>query len=271
MVSADVAVGGLLIFPISTPAVSTLIGLGATARHLTLAGPTGPALVADESDDQFHTVALPGGQVLSTVGVGRQPHEAIAVNPDTYFVFDELANTIHIVVGDHVGKVVAAPLRPGGGAVSVDHRHVVAVGVRGRRITEYTTTGDIIGAANCGAGPTHVITGDNGLFCVNNTNGDAVLGFTLTTEGPQQVATIPVGPGSKPYGIAYDTHRHTLWVTLTGRNQLLGFTLSGTTITHTTTYDTVRQPNTVAVDATTGQLVITGSTPGSIGHLRLLP
>jgi hypothetical protein len=263
--------GGLLIFPIATPADTTTVNLGGTARHLTLAGPAGPALVADESDDQFLRVALPGGQLSPPVHVGRQPHEAIAVNPDTYFVFDELANTIHIVTGDHVTRVVPAPLQPGGGAVTADHQHIVAVGVRGRRITEYTPTGDIIGAANCGAGPTHVITGDDGVFWVNDTNGDAVLGFTLTDHGPQQVATIPVGAGSKPYGIAYDTRRHTLWVTLTGRNQLLGLTLTGTTVTHRSTYDTVQQPNTVAVDGPTGELVVTGSTPASTGHLQFLP
>ena len=266
--------GGLLIFPLSTPttaSTTTPVDLGGTARHLTLAGPAGPALVADESDDQFLRVALPGGQVLSSVRVGHQPHEAIAITPTTYFVFDELANTIHIVVNDRVSRIVAAPLQPGGGALSSDQQHVVAVGVRGRRISEYTTSGDLVGSANCGAGPTHVITGDDGLFWVNDTNGGSILGFRLTDHGPQQVATIRVGAGSKPYGIAYDTHRHTLWVTLTGRNQLIGLTVHNTTITHRTTYDTVAQPNTVAVDQTTGQLVVTSSTPGSTGHLQFLP
>ncbi len=266
--------GGLLIFPISTPtaaATTTPVGLGGSARHLTLAGPAGPALVADESDDSFLQVALPGGNVLASARVGRQPHEAIAVNPDTFFVFDELDDTIHIVRDGRVARVVAAPVQPGGGAVATDRQHVVAVGVRGRQITEYTPAGDVVGSAVCGAGPTHVITGDDGLFWVNDTNGDAVLGFQLTDSGPRQVASIPVGAGSRPYGIAYDSRRHTLWVTLTGRNQLLGLTVSGTTVTHRTTYATVQQPDTVAVDPTTGELVVTGSTPRSTGHLQFLP
>jgi len=40
---------------------------------------------------------MPAGQVLGTVPVGRQPHDSIAVGPDTVFVADELADTIHIV------------------------------------------------------------------------------------------------------------------------------------------------------------------------------
>jgi DNA-binding beta-propeller fold protein YncE len=266
--------GGLLIFPIASPATAGAtapVALGGSARHLTLAGPDGPALVADESDDHFLSVALPGGQVLASVKVGSQPHEAIAVGADTYFVFDELANTIHIVRGNQVLRVVPAPLQPGGGALADDQQHVVAVGVRGRQITEYTPAGDLIGSADCGAGPTHVITGEGGLFWVNDTDGDAVLGFRLTERGPRQVAMIQVGAGAKPYGIAYDTARHTLWVTLTGRNQLLGLTLDDITVTRRTTYDTVRQPNTVAVDERTGQLVVTGSLPGTGGHLQFLP
>lgn len=271
--SADRTDGGLVIFPISSPsaaASATEVNLGGSARHLTLAGPDGPALVADESDDKFLRVALSSGQVLTSVRVGRQPHEVIAVNDTTYFVFDELANTVHVVRKDQVVRVVAAPLQPGGGAVAPDGRHVVSVGVRGRRITEYTAAGDIIGSANCGAGPTHVITGDGGLFWVNDTNGDDVLGFILTAHGPKQVATIPTGAGSKPYGIAYDKASHTLWTTLTGSDQLLGLTFDGTTVTHRAVYATVQQPNTVAVDQVTGELVVTGSTPGPSGHLQFL-
>ncbi len=271
--SANMSHGGLVIFPLSSPASASsagVVNLGGSARHLTLAGPDGPALVADESDDRFLRVALPSGQILSSVHVGRQPHEAIAVGTDTSYVFDELANTIHVVHAEQVVRVVPAPLQPGGGAAASDGRHVVSVGVRGRRITDYTANGNVVGSANCGAGPTHVITGSDGLFWVNDTNGDAVLGYEVTSHGPKQVATIPTGPGSKPYGIAYDTHRHTLWTTLTGRNQLLGLTFSGTTVTSRATYNTVRQPNTVAVDQATGELVVTGSTPGQTGHLQIL-
>ncbi len=279
---------GLVVFPIAsagpiaspgpiasagTPAVPGFVPLTGSARHLTLGGPNGPALVAEESDDLFVQVDLPSGQVLGSVHVGRQPHEAFLLGPPgesaTYMVADELANTYHIVRGDQVVRVVAAPLQPGGGAATPDGKDFVGVGVRGRRITEYRANGDTVGSANAGAGPTHVITGSDGLFWVNDTNGSAVLGYTLTAHGPKQVATIPTGAGSRPYGIAYDDRRHTLWVTLTGRNQLLGLTFSGPTVTHRAIYATVRQPNTVAVDQATGELVVTGSTQaGSLQFLR---
>jgi len=85
-------------------------------------------------------------------------------------------------------------------------------------------------------------------------------------HGPHQVARLPVGV--KPYGVAYDARRATLWITLTGSNQLVGLHLKGTSVTSRTVYNTVRQPNTVAIDETSGELVVTGSTPQ--GSLQLI-
>jgi len=81
------------------------------------------------------------------------------------------------------------------------------------------------------------------------------------------VARVPVG--TKPYGIAWDERRSTLWVTLTGSNQLVGLHLAGTSVQSRITYDTVQQPNTVAVDDATGEVVVTGSAPP--GALQLIP
>jgi DNA-binding beta-propeller fold protein YncE len=258
---------GIVLFPIGQPDDRRTVTLGGSARHLTLGGRDGPLLVPDESDNTFVELALPGGRILTSVPVGHHPHDAIAVGPTTVFVADELANTIHILRSGHVTRVVGAPLQPGGMAANPAGTRAVVIGVRGRRITEYTTAGAVIGSANCGAGPTHAVTGDDGLYWVADTNGGAILGFELSAHGPVQVATIAVGP--KPYGLAFDARRDTLWVTITGADQLLGLHFSGTRVVARTTDATVRQPNTVAVDQTTGELVVTGSTRP--GQLQLLP
>ncbi len=262
---------GVVIFPITSDGAAAdrrFVPLGGSARHLTLGGPDGPALVPGETDDQFVEMSLPGGQVLRSVHVGRQPHEAFQVG-DTFFVANEFGNSFSLVRGDRVVRTVPAPLQPGGGAASADGTHAVGVGVRARRIREYEANGDIVGTANAGAGPTHTATGNDDLFWVNDTSGGAILGFRLTAKGPEQVATIPTGAGSRPYGDAYDMARHTLWVTLTGLDQVLGLTFSGTKVVRRTTYDTVRQPNTVAVYPKTGEIVVTGSEPA--GQLQFLP
>ena len=262
---------GVVIFPISSDGAAAdrrFVPLGGSARHLTLGGPNGPALVPGETDDQLVEMSLPSGQILLSVRTGRQPHEAFQVG-DTCFVANEFGNSFSLVRGGRVVRTVPAPLQPGGGAASADGTHAVGVGVRARRITEYTASGDIVGTANAGVGPTHTAAGDDGLFWVNDTSGGAVLGFRLTSGGPRQVATVGTGTGSRPYGQAYDTARHTLWVTLTGRDQVLGLTFSGTKVVRRSSYDTVRQPNSVAVDPETGELVVTGSEPA--GQLQFIP
>ncbi len=260
------APGGIVLFDIAAPAERRTVAIPGEARHLALATPAGPLLVPDEPTDQLIEIGLPSGPVDTSVAVGRNPHNAAGGAGGTIFVADELANTISIINRGVVTKVIPAPLQPGGVTASEDGSVMVAVGVRGRRITAYRLDGTVVGSAPCGAGPTHEITGAGGLYWVADTNGGRILGFRVSGHGITQVATIPVGP--KPYGLAFDARNDTLWVTLTGANQLLGLHLKGTKVVARTTFATVRQPNTVAVDQSSGELVVTGST--TQGQLQLL-
>ncbi|MDQ6724935.1 MAG: hypothetical protein M3066_01990 [Actinomycetota bacterium] len=257
----------VVLFDLARPTQRRTVALTGSARHLFLGGPDGPLLIPQESDDHFVALSLPDGRVLESVAVGRQPHDSIAVGPDTVFVADELADTIHIVRNGAVTRVVGAPLQPGGMASAPDGSVMVTVGVRGRRITAYRPDGTTLGTANCGVGPTHAVTGSDGLYWVVDTNGGAILGFRVDDHGPHQVVRIPVG--ARPYGIAYDERRSTLWVTLTATDQVVGIHLKATTVTSRTTYNTVQQPNTVAVDDASGEIVVTGSTPQ--GSLQFIP
>jgi DNA-binding beta-propeller fold protein YncE len=74
-------------------------------------------------------------------------------------------------------------------------------------------------------------------------------------------------PGT-PYGLAYDPLRDRLWVTLTAANQLVGFDTHADPPREIARIPTVRQPNTVAVDGTTGALAVAGADAGT---LQLVP
>jgi DNA-binding beta-propeller fold protein YncE len=254
---------GLVVFDLSAPGKRRLVQLDGAARHLELAGPDGPVLVPQETNDRLVEVVLPSDDIVRSVAVGRQPHDVAPASGGRIFVGDELANTVHLIEPDGTTSVLVGPLQPGGLAASPDGSVVVAVGVRGRQLMAFRADGQAIGTGPCGAGPTHVTAGAGGLFWVADTNGGAVLGFRIGAHGPRQVARIVIG--NRPYGLAYDGVRNTLWVTLTGSNQLVGLHLRGTAVADRTTYQTVRQPNSVAVDTATGMLVVTGSEPaGSI-------
>jgi DNA-binding beta-propeller fold protein YncE len=71
---------------------------------------------------------------------------------------------------------------------------------------------------------------------------------------PREVAAVPAE--GTPYGIAIDPDRERLWVTLTATNQLAGYSIAGDEPVREFTYATIRQPNTVAVDPSNGDVFV---------------
>jgi len=67
-----------------------------------------------------------------------------------------------------------------------------------------------------------------------------------------------------PYGLAVDLARQRLYVTLTERNELRSFRIDGTKLTPERTWTTVRQPNDVVVDPSTGRVVVAGTADGQL-------
>ncbi len=117
-----------------------------------------------------------------------------------------------------------------------------------------------------GAGPTHVERVGPTTVAVADTRGSAILLYDLSGR-PRQVFRLPL-PGG-PYGLAADPARHRLWVALSGRNQLVRIDVDGSRLRATSVrYATVQQPNSVAVSAATGELVVAGATPK--GTLQLV-
>jgi DNA-binding beta-propeller fold protein YncE len=228
------------------------VRLDGAARHLELARPGGPVLVPNETDDRLDFVSLPAGKVESSVPVGRQPHDAASLSTVS-IVTDELANTVDIVRGGSVVRVVAAPLQPGG--VAADRSGFVVVGVRARVLAAYKPDGSLIARVSCGAGPTHVASGPGGYFYVTDTLGGSLLVFDLDGSKLRQDGRIPVG--SRPYGIASDPATSSVYVTLTGSNQLVAVRLSGARVTSRRAWQTGRQPNSVAVDPADDSLAVT--------------
>jgi DNA-binding beta-propeller fold protein YncE len=253
---------GVALVDLDSGAERSRVPLDGAARHLQLAGPGGPVLVPAEGNDRLYRIGLPGGEVLDETPVGRQPHDAAAVSGGRVVVGDELADTVTLIESDGTTRKLTAPTMPGGVASSPDGSVAVAVGVRGRRIEAYAPDGRSLGTAACGVGPTHVRAGAAGLFYVADTQGDAVLVFEAGADGVRQVER--VSTGGAPYGLAVDATRQRLYVTLTGTNQLRSYRIDGPKLVAERTWATVRQPNDVAVDASTGRVVVAGTAGGEL-------
>ncbi len=229
-------------------------------RHLQLQAPGGPVLVPAESADALLRVALPGGDIVSQVPVGDFPHDATATAGGIVAVANEFGGTVSVVEGDRVVHTFDDATQPGG--VAAVGERVGMVDVRENTLTVYDIPGRRrIAELPAGQGPTHLAADRRGRLFVVDSRGGAILVYGLDPE-PRRLAQLAL-PG-RPYGIAYDSARDRLWVTLTERNELVGLDLREDQPRVATRLPTIRQPNTVAVDSATGRVFVASPAEGAL-------
>ena len=232
-----------------------------SARHLELAPSGGAVLVPGEDTDLLATVTLPGGQVTSTVTVGRQPHDVAVLDDGDAYVADEFGGSVSLVRGGAVVHTFPGLLQPGG--AKGDGTVAAVVDVRARLVHFYRA-GQEIAALPAGAGPTHALATGPGVLWVADTTGGALLRYDVTGT-PRQTASVPL-PG-RPYGMAYDSVRGLVYLTATADNLLVRYRLTPDGLQRLGTYPTVRDAYDVAVAPATGQVVVAGE---SGSELQLL-
>lgn len=237
------------------------VGLPGTARHLQ--NRPGMILVPVETANELLQVAVPDGHIASRATTGRGPHDAAATASGRIFVANEFDRSVAIIRESTVEHTFGGVEQPGGVATFGETVGVVDVGRSTLTIFDAERTAELA-KVSAGNGPTHVVADRRGRFIVIDTRGNALLLYETTPE-VRQVRTVPLDGG--PYGVAYDQTRDRLWVSLTGRNELVGFDLTTEPPTPFARWPTVRQPNTVAVDASTGRVFITGTADGVLQYL----
>ncbi len=234
-----------------------------SARHLQIAGPGGPVLVPAERADALVQVGLPDGEIVSETPVGDFPHDA-AASGGRVFVANEFGNTASVIEDGRETEKIETPLQPGGVAATPDGL-VGIVGVRGLTLEVFEAdTLKSLGRIDAGEGPTHVVAGPENRFYVTDTRGDAILVYGARPE-LEQLDRVSL-PGS-PYGIAIDSERNRLWVTLTATNRVVQYALESGAPQEVASYPTVRRPKSVTVNPASGRVFIAG---GADGELQIL-
>jgi DNA-binding beta-propeller fold protein YncE len=231
------------------------VPLPSSPRHVGLARLGGPVLVPTESGGTLVEVSVPQGRILSTTRVGRGPHDA-AARGGRAFVGNEFEDTLSVVERGRELRRLPTARQPGGVATTATGE-VGVVAVTGRVLEAHDSrTLRPLGQVSAGVGPTHVVAEPEGCYYVVDTQGDAVL--VIDRRGPalRHIRRINV-PGS-PYGIALDAPADRLWVTQTARNAVSEYALGGARPRLVRRLPTVRQPNTVAVDARSGHAYVAG-------------
>lgn len=248
----------LLLIQGATGEVVDSVPLPGHARHLQMGGPGGPVLVPAEDSDTFVQVSLPAGTVTET-DVGDYPHDAAQTESGRILVADERGGTLSVLDGTDVVHRFLDVTQPGGVAAVGNLAAVVDVGAFS--LTTYDVLAEEpLQRLPAGDGPTHIVADRRGGLVVADTRGNALLFFDI--EPLAERARIEVD--GTPYGIAYDEGSDVLWVTLTARNELVSFDLSGPTARETARFPTVRQPNTVAVDPDSGRVWVASRATGEL-------
>ena len=230
------------------------------ARHLELAGPGGPLLVPVEYKDRLLRIVLPSGRVEGDVHVGDFPHDAAQADDGRIFVSDEGGDMISVVKGDSEETQLPVPEQPGGVAISGE---VLAVVTAAAREIAFYDTGTLEQTAVLpgGAGPSHVVAGDDGRFYVADTGGDAVLVY----EGGDDPRLLDrTNLSGSPYGLAIDDRRGRIWVTRPGLNEVAELEIGPLAPKLVANYPTVREPNSVGVDERTGRVVVASRKNGDV-------
>lgn len=243
-----------------TGEVVNQLALPERLRHLQLAAPGGPVLVPGEDSGAVVTVGLPDGEVLSRVPVGEWAHDATATPDGTIAVADEMGGSLVLVRNGAVVHRFADLTQPGGVAAAGDI--VGVIDVHEQTLSTYHTV-DLTrtGRVDAGDGPTHLVADLRNRLVVVDTRGDRILIFA-TGPALERVGEVPLD--GTPYGVAYDPERDRLWVTLTARNQVVGFDLGDEQPREVARFPTVRQPNTVAVDPDTGRVFVASRAEGTL-------
>ena len=237
------------------------VPLPGKARHLQVAKPGGPVLVPAETADELVEVSLPGGQTRTTK-VLRHPHDATGTPKGDIIVGDEFSGAFTVVRDGKVIKNDRDLQQPGGVHVTGNILAVVDVGtftVSTYDLRTFKRTGRLA----AGAGPTHGVLAGGGRFAVADTRGGHLIVYDL--DPLKRLGSIDL-PGS-PYGMVADETTGTVWVTLTAKNKLVGYDVSSGTPRKVAEYDTVRQPDTVAVAPGSHTLWVTGTDDGVVQRI----
>lgn len=267
----------LRLIPLTRDAVGSVgamrdVALPGAPRHLSIRSTeaTTQALVPAETGRRAVVVDLPSGDVRATIPTGDHPHDLAPITGGRLAIGDERANTMTIAdaTTGAVERTVPVATQPGGLASLRDGTLLLVVSVRERVVELFDArTLERRDRIPVGVGPTHVVCSPDGPCFVTDTEGDALLVVRVAADGRSLRLSRRVYLDGAPYGIAIDPDRTRLWVTLTARNELVELPAHGRP--HVLARrPTVQQADTVAVDTSNGDVVVTGRTHGELQLLR---
>ncbi|SFB57119.1 hypothetical protein SAMN05216266_120114 [Amycolatopsis marina] len=198
----------------------------------------------------------PSGTTVRTAEVAGAP-VASASHDGRSLVAVRDRKAIEVLDGETVTKTISGELYSADQVVTAGGHTVVLDRLRTALFEVDVEAGTVDVGLRAGQGATNAVADPFGRVLVTDTRAGSLLAFSTEPLLLRQRYPVPGGV----YAIASDAKRKLAWVTLTGRNEVVGFDLRGGEPEEKYRFPTVRQPNSVAVDDRTGQVVV-GSAAG---------
>lgn len=234
-----------------TPATERTVALPAVAAGLAIGTP-GEVLIP--AAGRVLRVEVGTGN-LTEIPLDGDAH-AVALRPDGTLAVGVADGRVLILNADGAVATTVKGLASADAVVASGEK-VVVLDRRQTLITELDLGEGIPGLSlRAGDGATNMIGDHFGRQLVTDTAGHELLVYTADPLVLHQ--RFPVG--SSPYAIAYDERSETVWVTLTGTNEVVGYDLSTGIPEEVGRYPTVRQPDSVSIDNRTGDMFVGSAT-----------
>ncbi|KAA9150117.1 hypothetical protein FPZ12_041845 [Amycolatopsis acidicola] len=216
----------------------------------------GQALATIPSQGKVTRIALPSGQT-SDLTVAGQPADAVAEGGQTLVaVRDRKAVEVFDEGGKPV-KTIEGGLYSADEVLQANNGHTVVLDRLRTAVFSVDVAGGSVGEGlRAGDGATNAVADSFGRVLVTDTRAGALLAFSTDPLLLRQMYPVPGGA----YAIAYDSGRNLAWVTLTGRNEVVGFDVKGGEPVEKYRFATVRQPDSVTVDEKTSRVVVGSAT-----------
>ncbi|MGH3783642.1 MAG: YncE family protein [Pseudonocardiaceae bacterium] len=238
----------LLLMTLDSAGPPRQVPLPGLAADLVLAADGGPLLVPITAPGSLIRVPLDGG-TPSRTDLPGSAHGMATVGGITVVA---LGDRLVVLDGDRLipGFIDATRLVP------ADNRGEPKIWVldRGRSAVTVVdlSTGGTSPALRAGNGAAGAVADRFGRLLVTDTRDGELLAFA--GDPPVLRQRFPL-PGA-PYGLAYDGRRDLVWVTLTGRDEVVGLGVAGGEPVIVHRLPTVHQPDAVAVDPVSGRVLV---------------
>ncbi len=230
------------------------VALPGPAESLTLAAPGGPLLAASGSAGALVRITLPGGEA-EPASIHGEPVSATDFGDRTLVAVRD-RKAVAVLGGDKIYRMISGGLYSADQVLATDKGAVVFDRLRNALFELDVPAGTVDEGLRAGEGSTNAVTDRFGRVLVADTRGGALLAFSLDPLLMRQRYPVP----GAPYGLAYDPKRDLAWVTLTATNEVVGYDVAGGEPEERYRFPTVEQPNDVAVDPTSGRVIVASAT-----------